>query len=106
MESEAVHGAIGFNGSNNLYQQNLTSDAISWAFAFLLIWFNRMWSFSCALISVNRPQSFSMLIAQLDMTGYSANYLLGKRLFCALKGDVSLAEDCFRRCTAPGCCGG
>lgn len=56
---------------------------------------------------MNRPQSFSMLVAQLDMTGYSANYLLGKRLACVLKGDVSLAEDCFFcQCTASGCLGG
>lgn len=40
-----------------------------------------MWRFSHTLISMNRPQSFSALIAHLDMTGYSANYLLGKRLF-------------------------
>lgn len=60
-----------------------------------------MWSFGRALIPVNRPQSCSMLKGQLEMTGCSANYFLGKRLFCALKGDVNLAEDCFCRCSAP-----
>lgn len=57
-----------------------------------------MWSFGRALILVNRPQSCSMLKGQLEMT---SNYFLGKRLFCALKGDVNLAEDCFCRCSAP-----
>lgn len=41
-ESQTVHGAIGFNGGNNLQPQDLTGDVISCAFAFLLIWFNRM----------------------------------------------------------------
>lgn len=37
-ESEPVHDATGFNGGNNLLQGNLTGDAISRAFAVLLIW--------------------------------------------------------------------
>ena len=45
-----------------------------------------------------------MLASQLDMTGYSANDLLGERLFSALKvkGDVSEAWDCFCQRTAVG----
>lgn len=46
-----------------------------------------------------------MLIARLGMTGYSENYLLGKRLFGALKGDASLAGDCFCQRASPGCFG-
>lgn len=46
-----------------------------------------------------------MLTAPLDVTGHSANYLLGKRLFAALKGDASLAGDCFCQRTSPGCFG-